>query len=203
MLRRQANPTGSFPASDEHPRGLSFDNSSTEAECRFRIAVTPFEARSCGRGIKKRSQMAADCKMKNGLLVVTLGEHMTSAELFKLMSSADKLEQEQSETPDRLTDFSAVDHLDLDFRRMLSLTDRRNRMTLKNQIKSAIVAPKPMQFGFARMFETLLTNPKIELRIFRDFSTALLWLGEKKIEKINGHKQPHQPPAAHIRRNVE
>jgi hypothetical protein len=46
-------------------------------------------------------------------------------------------------------------------------------------IRSAFVAPRPIQFGFARMFQTLNDNPKIELHIVNTMDEALLWIASE------------------------
>jgi hypothetical protein len=67
--------------------------------------------------------------------------------------------------------------LDLDFPKMEAVASRRRKAPLKNKVKSAIVAPRLDQFGFARMFATLNDNPNIEIQIFNDRDRALEWLG--------------------------
>lgn len=47
---------------------------------------------------------------------------------------------------------------------------------LKNRVKSAIVAQRPVDYGMARMFEMLIQNPQIEVRVFRDGESARQWL---------------------------
>jgi hypothetical protein len=43
-------------------------------------------------------------------------------------------------------------------------------------VKSAIVAPMPVQVGFARMFQILNDHPQIEVQLFATLAEAEAWL---------------------------
>ena len=59
---------------------------------------------------------------------------------------------------------------------MFAVAETRRRATLRNPIKSAIIASGIVHFGFARMFQTLNDNPQIVVAIFGDDESALQWL---------------------------
>ncbi|HEX2854014.1 MAG TPA: hypothetical protein VHO24_12310 [Opitutaceae bacterium] len=79
-------------------------------------------------------------------------------------------------SPDRITDMSRVSGITLDFTAMEAFAAKRRNAPLKNRVKSAIVAPQPLQFGFARMYQTLNENRDIVIELFRDEASALQWL---------------------------
>jgi hypothetical protein len=78
--------------------------------------------------------------------------------------------------PHRLTDLSGAEGLNLNFESVWSLASKRRGLKFPNVFKSAIVAPKPSQMGFARMFQTLNDNPQITIQIFPDRVSALQWI---------------------------
>lgn len=78
--------------------------------------------------------------------------------------------------PGRLTDLSTVTSMDVRFDDMATLAELRKAKRFPNAFKSAIVAPQPMHYGFARMFQTLNDHPQITIRIFADRAKALRWL---------------------------
>ncbi len=80
--------------------------------------------------------------------------------------------------PHRLADLSGGAVGDLDFLEMNQYAATRRTAKLKNPVKSAIVAADAVQFGFARMFQTLNSNPDIQVEIFQNEETALAWLRE-------------------------
>jgi len=53
----------------------------------------------------------------------------------------------------------------------------RTLATLKNKVRSAVFAPSDYQFAMARLFQELNLNPDIEVRVFRDKTQALEWVG--------------------------
>ena len=53
---------------------------------------------------------------------------------------------------------------------------KTQRPELKTGVRSAFCAFNDFQFGFARMFQTLLESEKHEIKIFRDRESAAVWL---------------------------
>jgi hypothetical protein len=107
-----------------------------------------------------------------------------SARLFGVLDRAD-LEAVSSEVQrledagmlkDRLTDLTALDRIDVGFEDVFGLALRRAQRTIASPIRSALVAAKPVQFGFARMFQMLNDNPRIQIRIFGNLEEAEQWL---------------------------
>lgn len=52
----------------------------------------------------------------------------------------------------------------------------RRTLALKNAFRSALVVSSPVTFGYARVFQTLMDNPLVTLRIFHDLAEAETWL---------------------------
>lgn len=107
-----------------------------------------------------------------------------SARLFGVLDRADlnavtreveRLEDEGA-LKDRLTDLTSVDRIDVGFEEVFALAQRRAHRVVATPIKSALVANRPVQFGFARMFQMLNDNPRIQIRIFGSLEEARQWL---------------------------
>ena len=79
-------------------------------------------------------------------------------------------------TKDRLTDLTALERIDVGFEEVFALALHRGEWTIPVPIKSALVALKPVHFGFARMFQMLNDNPRIQIRIFGNLEEAQQWL---------------------------
>jgi hypothetical protein len=75
-----------------------------------------------------------------------------------------------------LADFSQVVDYAITYADMLTYTERRRTQRFANSIKSAVVASHPVQVGFARMYQTLNTNPQVEIQIFATLAEAEAWL---------------------------
>jgi hypothetical protein len=124
--------------------------------------------------------MAFDLKIEDGIVDVIFHGTFSSKDLERLADEADRIEAEFDVTPHRIVDLSPSEAIDLDSTAMEVFADRRRRAPLKNKVKSAIVASRPMQYAFALMFQTINKNPKIRLRIFTDRDRALIWLKMRK-----------------------
>ena len=80
-------------------------------------------------------------------------------------------------TPDRVTDLSDANLTSLDAEFIRRLASGRAGVLYKNKVKSAVIAPKPDQYGLARMYQACNENSAIETRLFREPASAYEWLG--------------------------
>jgi hypothetical protein len=53
---------------------------------------------------------------------------------------------------------------------------KRAQRSIPEPIRAALVACKPIQFGFARMFQMLNDNSRVQIRIFGTLEEAQQWL---------------------------
>ena len=75
-----------------------------------------------------------------------------------------------------MTDLTALDRIDVGFEEVFALAMKRGERKVLTPIRSALVANRPVQFGFARMFQMLNDNPRIQIRIFGNLEEAQRWL---------------------------
>ena len=107
-----------------------------------------------------------------------------SARLFGVLDRADldamTTEVERLEDAgvliDRITDLTSLERIDVGFEEVFAVAQRRAERKVTAPIKSALVANRPVQFGFARMFQMLNDNPRIHIRIFGNLEEAQQWL---------------------------
>ncbi|HEV2694332.1 MAG TPA: hypothetical protein VG347_15675 [Verrucomicrobiae bacterium] len=126
--------------------------------------------------------MPITSQIRDGLLEAFFQGDVDMEDFQSYAEHLAEIEARLAVTPDRLTDLSAGNLVQMDADRLRRFGATRTVTVLKNKVKSAIVAPKPDQYGLARMFQTFNENPLIEIKIFRDAPAAYAWLG-------------HQPPA--------
>jgi hypothetical protein len=113
---------------------------------------------------------------KAGYLHIHLCGKVTAADLNGIADQLGQIEATAETTPPRLVDFSEVEETVVNFPEMNQVMEKRRSAQLKNDVKLAVVAQTPIQFGYARMFQTLNANPRIELALFADLAAALRWL---------------------------
>ena len=96
-------------------------------------------------------------------------------ELEAITAEVERLE-ESGTVGDRLTDLSELERIDVGFEEVFAVALKRALRPIRTPIRSALVASKPVQFGFARMFQMLNDNPRIQIRIFDNRPEAEQWL---------------------------
>lgn len=101
---------------------------------------------------------------------------MTNADLVEFARAAWPIESAGAFVPHRITDLRPVTRLEINFEGVAELARDRLSRSFTNPFKSAIIAPDPVRFGFARMFQTLNDHPQITIAIFPDEETAREWI---------------------------
>ena len=98
-----------------------------------------------------------------------------------------ELEEASPEPIDRIADLSPVENFNVNFLAVSDLAKKRRDKRYGRLVKSALVADRPVAVGFARMYQTILNNPDIEVRIFPTLAEARAWLAEE----ATGVESPH------------
>ena len=115
---------------------------------------------------------------EDGLLRIRFFGNLTGESFGNLARDMARLEQELPVTPHRIIDLRDSEGVNLNFRSILTVGQFRTIAALHNPVKSAMIAPDPILYGFARMFQMLIANPSITVAIFPAEESALAWLCE-------------------------
>jgi hypothetical protein len=117
---------------------------------------------------------------RNGsLLEVIFSGKITTTDLLQGAREMAEIEAREPVTPARLNDLSEVTEFEVNFASVQQFADAREKSPLKNATRSAIIAPGTLQFGFARMYQTIQANPQLDVQVFRSRGDALAWLESK------------------------
>ena len=113
------------------------------------------------------------------LVSITLKDTLSLQDVEQSGKDVDEYVVPLPVAPPRLIDIIDVTGIHVNFDGIFSYVSKRNVRTYNNNFKSAIVTGSAVQFGFARMFQTLASgHPQITLQVFRDKPSAMLWLFE-------------------------
>lgn len=86
-----------------------------------------------------------------------------------------QMEERIQDTPfDRYTDLSGLTDIRLKLDHVFQIA--RRRRTVRQPVKSAFVADKPISFVLAQMYEHLMEHAVIDVRAFRHRKLAAEWL---------------------------
>ena len=102
--------------------------------------------------------------------------HFTEADRLELGSELPRVEATYKIFPDRMLDFTAVEKNDFEFPAIERRAAAARARVYPNPFKLALVAPKPLDYGCARMYQILNDNPQVDLKIFKTRSEAEEWL---------------------------
>ena len=130
--------------------------------------------------------VAFDSQIAEGIVYLTFRGYVTAEDIRDMVDLLAKIETEAKVSPDRIADLSAIEGMSLNFSAIIDYSVMRRKAPLKNKVKAAIVAPHPLQYGFARMFQTLNDNPDINMEIFTDKDSGLAWISTG--QGSDGHK---------------
>jgi hypothetical protein len=97
-------------------------------------------------------------------------------DLIGLGRDIEVVERKAEILPHRVVDLSLATGDQTDFAAIAAFAKKRSTKVLKNEVRLAIIAISDLHFGIARTFQSLVANPMIEIRIFRDSSQAWTWL---------------------------
>jgi hypothetical protein len=135
-------------------------------------------ARAAFRHNRRHLVMAFQITTKSGLMHVALTGRVTRDEVIALGMAVREIELASERVPDRLTDVSGVEINELTGDDIQLFARRRREARYPNPFRNAIYAPQPVQFGYARMFQTLVDHPDITTQVFNDEAAAIAWLKE-------------------------
>lgn len=104
---------------------------------------------------------------------------LTPEDLQECARRTAELEDADPEPVDRIADLSPVESFAVNFLAVSDLAKKRRDRRYGRIVKSALVADRPVAVGFARMYQTILNNPDIDVRIFPTMDDAVAWLAEQ------------------------
>ena len=120
--------------------------------------------------------MAYEFTEHPGYVQARLRGQVTMADLAAITGLLDKAEAAPGASPHRVFDITEAEDITVNFVAVHDFSARRRMVTLKNQVKTAIVAKTPVQFGCARMFQMVSQQPQTEVAVFSDAPSALAWV---------------------------
>ena len=120
--------------------------------------------------------MAYEILQQAGVIRIRFLNDVVPADLLTLGTVMDRIDEKLPADPNRLVDLADTQGEQIDFSRIVAFADSRKVRRLRNPIRVAMVARAPLQFGVARMFQSLFSNPQMELRVFRELAAAESWV---------------------------
>ena len=120
--------------------------------------------------------MAFEVAMDGDYMRIRLYDTLTDADLRGLADAVIAIEAQHAVTPSRIADFTELTRFEVGFNGVDALAQRRREIRVKGATRTALLVENEMQFGIARMYQTLNDHPQITTEIFRDRDAAMAWV---------------------------
>ena len=120
--------------------------------------------------------MAFEVQMAGSYMRIRLFDTLTDADLRGLADAVIVIEAGESSTPSRIADMTGLQRMEVGFNGVDTLAQRRREIRVSGETRTALVVSNEMQFGVARMYQTLNDHPQITTEIFRDMAAAEAWI---------------------------
>jgi hypothetical protein len=114
--------------------------------------------------------------LQDDLIRLELYDTFSREDFYAIIAEIEAIEEAATRTPNRIIDVTATVGGIPAFADFLDVSTRRRSASLKNPIRSGVVARDAVHYGYARMFQSLINHPQIEVRIFGSEAEALDWL---------------------------
>jgi hypothetical protein len=111
----------------------------------------------------------------NAYLELRLFGVLAEGDVHQISERLKEIESSQGGAKNRITDLTGIEDDTFGFTEVFAAAKARSELQLPVNVKSAFIARRPMHVGFARMFQTLNENPRIEVRVLETVEEALRW----------------------------
>jgi hypothetical protein len=107
---------------------------------------------------------------------VTYSGALTNKDILEVLNDSLATLGKVSNQPNRIEDMRNLDAINIGFGELLNLADNVKQLQLPQVVKSAILTCNSLQYGVARIFQTILDNPQSKIGIFSSEEEANSWL---------------------------
>lgn len=129
-----------------------------------------------GRCLPLSVAMTIEAEFIDGLLVIRGSGTVTASDLREVPALTTAFDAGRAVTPNRLVDLTAVEDFEIGFPEMLATVRERRGAAMSGPTRAAFLTASAVQYGMARMFQSLNDNAHVTVEIFGDRAAALDWL---------------------------
>jgi hypothetical protein len=122
--------------------------------------------------------MSYSIEKNDRLIRVTYGGTLDNTDIQGVLKDALIMNDKESSPTNRIEDMRALEGSKVGFDTLSGFTENIRTIQLPQAVKSAILTSNTLQFGIARMFQSILEHPQIRVKIFSNEEEAYNWLSE-------------------------
>ena len=122
--------------------------------------------------------MPFNIEFDNGITRTTLHGVIVPDDVASILEQTFQYEANTGDVVKRLTLFGEVSDFQVKFTTLFPISVIRRNQILGKEVRSAFVASNPTEFGFTRMWQSLVEGPNLRCQIFETLEEAELWLDQ-------------------------
>ena len=111
-----------------------------------------------------------------GFTKVTYSGTLDNKDIQGVLREELKTDDQELKMTNRLEDMKKLKGIKIGFEDLMGFTDSILTIQLSQNVKTAILTGNPLQYGIARMFQSILEHPQMKIQIFSDEEEAHKWL---------------------------
>jgi hypothetical protein len=113
------------------------------------------------------------------LIRVKYGGTLDNNDIQGVLKESLKNDLQELTLVNRIEDMRELQGIKIGFRELMDFSKNLGTIQLPKTIKTAILTGNPLQYGIARMFQTILEHPQMVIQVFSDEKEAMNWVSSK------------------------
>jgi hypothetical protein len=122
--------------------------------------------------------MSYSIEKNDQLIRVKYEDTLDNTDIQGVLKDALIMNDKESSPTNRIEDMRTLKGSKVGFDTLSGFTENIRNIQLSQAVKSAILTSNALQFGIARMFQSILEHPQIKVKIFSNEEEAYNWLSE-------------------------
>jgi len=114
---------------------------------------------------------------------VTYTGTLNNEDIHGVLRDGLKIEGKELNLTNRLEVMRKLKGIKIGFEDLMGFTENIRTIQLSQNVKTAILTGNPLQYGIARMFQSILEHPQMKIEIFSNEEEANNWLSTTDIKK--------------------
>ena len=115
----------------------------------------------------------------NKFIKITYVGTLSNEDIHGVLKEGLKKEGKELILIDRVEDMRKLKGIKIGFEDLMGFTGNLRDIQLPQIVKSAILTNNPLQYGIARMFQSILDHPQMKIEIFSNEEEAYNWLSAR------------------------
>jgi hypothetical protein len=116
--------------------------------------------------------------LNNKFIKITYVGTLNNEDIQGVLKEGLKADGKELKFPNRLEDMRKLRGIQLRFDDLMDFVENIRTIKLPHIVKTAILTGNPLQYGIARMFQSILVHSQMKIQVFSHEEEASHWLSD-------------------------